>query len=363
MRQHPTSVRARTGAPLRALLAPAFVAAAALGAAPAAAQAPAPITVWAEAGFEDPAFSNPLTFRAYAEAEYGTPTLRGSAFARESPLPYGDPWLASVEPSNQIYSPCGDFVVPGFPCVNPPTSSSFMVDASTGALRGYARASDYWHMGEFELGLPHAGTGGAIGDTISILSGNGLTFRIALDSRHRADANNEPLVTLPTTSFVYSVVVWVDPSPDCDWEDTDCDGRIASFDYSASRDGFAGVGQGYATSGSFQVLGDNLFGASARDANAFVDLFLPNPGQPFYLAVAASVRASCETRNDPIHGIGNDCHAWVEAEQSAYLQIVGHYSSANGFAYLGPVPEPQTAALWLAGLSALGFVARRRRTG
>ncbi len=352
--------RARPNALFRSLLQAAASAAVICTATPAWADAHPAIHVWGEAGFDDPGFGHPLTYRAAAEASYPAAQLRGSAFAREG-LDIGDPWLASVEPSNQLYYTCGPSI-PWANCNPARTGSAFSVDASTGTLRGYALAKDFIHQGSFELGRPYAGTGGSLGDRLHILVGDGITFRVSLDSRHHVDANNEPQVALPSTSFSYGIVVWTDPPPNCSPEDAGCDGFLASLSYNASRDGFGPAHQGFSADGTFQVVNQNLFG-SLGDANAFIDLYLPNPNQPFYLSVSGAVFASCETRNDPNLGVGNDCRAWVGADHSAYLQILGHVSSANGFQYVGAVPEPQAAALWLAGLAALGFVARRRRGG
>ncbi len=65
----------------------------------------------------------------------------------------------------------------------------------------------------------------------------------------------------------------------------------------------------------------------------------------------------------------NEVLAEAIYDKSAYLGILGEYESANGYSYLGapedegaPVPEPQTAALTLAGLG-LALISRHARKG
>lgn len=56
--------------------------------------------------------------------------------------------------------------------------------------------------------------------------------------------------------------------------------------------------------------------------------------------------------------------ATIDASGPAFTVNADRYSSHNGLTYMiAPVPEPSTYAMMLAGLAAVGFVARRRRQG
>lgn len=162
-------------------------------------------------------------------------------------------------------------------------------------------------------------------------------------------------------------------------------GRVYSLDGSwSSMSGFAGpVSSGVLTlSPQTQVtfsldvslhvvttVGLDSFGS--EDASAFTSLFLTVSGSPTTYGTGKELIAAYTQMPDTLHrmhSFGEDLQytgtlsfTYQNTTDLSQQALFSWQSGVLGFSYSSPVPEPETSVLLLAGLGAIGFVARRRK--
>lgn len=135
---------------------------------------------------------------------------------------------------------------------------------------------------------------------------------------------------------------------------------------------------GFAGNGSWNnlpMIGTNSASATMRidfasavsGVGAFMN-YAPGQGNPAVIAVYGAGNALLESYSLNFStGGGNNAgefHGFLEGSSNiAYMTLTGSYIGAANLQVVqaAPVPEPETYALMLGGLGALGFVARRRK--
>jgi len=152
--------------------------------------------------------------------------------------------------------------------------------------------------------------------------------------------------------------------------DTDCRGALSgNINGSDSETSFLDAAWGGLAGGSFDYLG------KTDDAGA--GPFASNPGSVtsgtltfdspmtgwFVIGLKASNQYSYYLFNalSPVSSLTFDSTAGVATTTNRNGTFPQNLSHANLYAVAAPVPEPETYALMMAGLAAVGFMSRRRK--
>lgn len=244
-------------------------------------------------------------------------------------------------------------------CTVPDVVASGSVNAMHGAIHLYARAeTPVW-------GYHAAGIGGWFTDSLTMAPAtDGMTLRFTLDASH-SQYVEVPESSFPGGDYQFSLVLRRpdaaappgcgsgETAPPCD--QTFFEMRFWSYwDVPEGRSAWAWGATGFDNDGlTYLEAGDSGWG----NGTSF-EVFVRNPHQ------TVEVRTSAQAQADCVRTGAGDCRVRVDSSNSAYVQFVGDFQSANGYQYLGttaPVPEPGAAMLWVAGLAAMAGLVRRRR--
>lgn len=257
------------------------------------------------------------------------------------PNVYGGPsWCALSAPS---------------PCATGHVRVFGSVDGATGSMQLFSRAETP------AAGLFNGWINATLDDRITLPAPSaGLTIRLTLGGRH------EQIVDLPETSFpgsdfFYSLTLRRPDSaapPGCDGGAgaPPCDVTFVEIIFTSEIDPLLGTrlwswsAVGFDDDGVQNVTG----GASGQGSGATFQVFMPNPHQLMELAISGEAQSDC------VRTAGGNCRVRLDASHGAHVSFLGGYSSENGYVY---APEASGAGAWLAAVTSLAAIARRRRPG
>jgi hypothetical protein len=127
--------------------------------------------------------------------------------------------------------------------------------------------------------------------------------------------------------------------------------KRTAFSFTATDDGTSRTVRAFLDNGATELVLDHI--PSSFDHAFAVPVIAAFPSS---LAIEIFARGAVDS--------GSGASAFVDGFNSAWLGIGGSFTSANGYSYPGftaPIPEPTTAALFLAGLAVVTLGYRRSR--